>query len=709
MVVNVSLYTILSFFGFRPFFLAARLALLLCLLVGSILAVGQAKQWDKTYGGTEDEELEIVRQTSDGGYIMGGTSSSGISGDKTKASRGGTDYWVVKVDATGAVEWNKVYGGDGADRLMALEQTADGGYLLGGYSNSGESGNKSDPSRGNNDYWVVKIKANGKVQWDQTVGGNGSDFLEDVIQTSDGGYLLGGTSYSGSSGDKTEPSRGQSDFWIVKLSASGQPQWDKTLGGSSYDGLSAILQTSDGGYLLGGGSTSPISGDKTSPQKVFCDEECYFNFWAVKVSATGTLEWDKTYGATGGETGQSILDMVPTQDGGYLLVGNSDSDANYDKSEPNKSTYSDYFDFWAVKINATGDIQWDRTLGGDGSESAVAVVATPDGGFLLGGRSDSEVSDDKTEPRRDTDSNNGDYWVVKLDATGTKLWDKTFGGTGNDDLESLDYTNDGGFILGGRSNSPISGDKTEANVGGYDYWIVKMTGEVCVTPNAAIALTPSTTTYTGGVMTNLYLGYGPQAVTLTASGGTTYSWSPAVGLSSTNTAETVFTPTQPGVYTFTVMVMEGECSATASVTITVIDVRCGPQNSKVMVCHKGKMLCLPPQAVKAHLDHHPEDRLGNCSGPEAQPAQASLLASWRAYPNPFTTSVTLAFTFQQAQEYTVEIYAASGKLMKKWSAAKAKANEQLQLTWTPTHAENGFYMVRLITRHGAQTMVLLRQ
>ncbi|WP_197464055.1 T9SS type A sorting domain-containing protein [Rufibacter sp. DG15C] len=666
------------------------------------------KEWDKTYGGTEDDQLEIVRHTSDGGYILGGSSFSGISGDKTKPSRGSLDFWVVKVDASGAVEWNRVFGGDGYDQLSALEQTSDGGYILGGTSDSGKNGNKSDPVMGSSDYWVVKINANGKVQWDQTVGGDAGENLRDVIQTSDGGYLLGGSSSSMKSGDKSQDSRGMSDFWIVKLSSKGKQKWDRTYGGNSYDGLNSLLQTNDGGYLLGGSSVSIVSGDKTDPQKRYCEEECENDFWLVKVDAEGMKEWDRTIGGVGGESGEGILDMVPTQDGGFLLGGSSDSGAGADKTEPNKSFYSDGRDLWVVKINALGVIQWDRTIGADGDERFGGLLATSDGGFLLGSRSNSDISDDKTEPRREEAINSGDYWVVKLDGMGVKLWDKTFGGTGDDVMESIDQTMDGGFILGGYSDSPMSADKSDGNVGGYDYWIVKMTGETCVTPTPAIALTRMANTYTGDVPSTLYLGYGPESIKMTASGGMTYTWSPAMGLSSTNTAETVFAPTEAGVYTFTVTARNGECAATASVTITVMDVRCGSKLTKVMMCHKGKMICLADDAVKAHLKNHPEDRLGQCSGDELLASKAEN-ASVQVYPNPFTSSTAIAVTLSKAQSYTVEVYDGKGKLMERWTGSTVQANEQVKLDWAPKRGERGLYVVKVITMDGVQNRQILRQ
>ncbi|QHL86616.1 T9SS type A sorting domain-containing protein [Nibribacter ruber] len=677
------------------------------LLLSSSLAFGQMKQWDKTYGGTENDELEIVRHTSDGGYILAGNSYSGISGDKTKDTGDGLEFWVVKVDAAGEIEWNKVY--DGLARLSALEQTSDGGYILGGTSSAGKTINKSDPSRGGSDMWVIKINSKGKVQWDQTLGGSGGDALNDIIQTSDGGYLLGGSSSSMKSGDKSEDARGWSDFWIVKLSSKGKQQWDRTYGGSSYDGLNSLLQTSDGGYLLGGGSVSLVSGDKTDPPKVNCTEECAFDFWLVKVDALGMKEWDRTMGAGGGESGESILDMVATQDGGYLLGGASDAArASYDKTAPNYSNNGSR-DFWVVKITAMGQIQWDRTVGGTEDDRFGGLLATSDGGFLIGGRSISGIGGDKTEPQRDEDEYNaGDYWVVKLSATGTTLWDKSFGGAGDDVLSSMDHTMDGGYIIGGSSTSPISGEKSEANVGGFDFWIVKMTGETCVVPTPAIALTRMANTYTGDVPSTLYLGYGPESIMLTASGGTSYSWSPATGLSSTNTAETVFTATEAGMYTFTVTVANGECTATESVTITVMDVRCGSKLTKVMICHKGQMICIADDAVKAHLKNHPEDRLGECGNEEMMAAKAEV-NSLRVYPNPFTQATSIAMNFIKKQQYTVEIYDMKGKLVQRFAPANAQAGQQVRLEWSPKQVDRGLYVVKLITSDGVQTMQLLRQ
>ncbi|WP_375434938.1 T9SS type A sorting domain-containing protein [uncultured Hymenobacter sp.] len=178
-----------------------------------------ARQWDKTFGGTSDERLADAQQTSDGGYILGGHSTSNASGDKTQPSQGSADYWVVKLDASGTKQWDRTFGGNNFDHPNALQQTSDGGYILGGHSTSNASGDKTQPSQGGEDYWVVKLGADGTKQWDRSFGGSGADYATTLQQTSDGGYLLGGISNSGISGDKAQPSQGGEDYWVLKLSA----------------------------------------------------------------------------------------------------------------------------------------------------------------------------------------------------------------------------------------------------------------------------------------------------------------------------------------------------------------------------------------------------------------------------------------------------------------------------------------------------------
>ncbi|MDX5418748.1 MAG: T9SS type A sorting domain-containing protein, partial [Hymenobacteraceae bacterium] len=674
-------------------------SVLVLLLSFAFQAQAQAQEieWDKTYGGSGHDWLLSLQHTSDGGYILGGTSDSGISGDKTKASRGEIDFWIIKIDRNGSKQWDRVIGGSAKDSLTSLQQTSDGGYILGGSSNSGISGDKSEASRGGFDYWIVKLDAEGNKEWDKTFGGNNRDELTSLQQTKDGGYILGGSSLSGISGDKTVPSWGASDYWVIKLNSEGMREWDKAFGGNSRDMLTSLQQTKEGGYILGGYSASGISGDKTEESRGLDD------YWALKLDAKGNKEWDKTLG---GSSAEYLFTLQQTIDNGYILGGGSSSIMSGDKTEDNRgkicSTYPiecpDLSDYWVVKLDAEGKKEWDRTLGGNKQDFITTLQQAEDGGYVLGGWSESGLSGDKSEASKGF----YDYWLVKLNISGTKEWDKTFGGDGGDYLRSLEKTIDGGYILGGSSSSGISGDKTEFFIGLEDYWVIKLSPEeACTPPTPSIAVVPTSTVYTGGDAGTIYLGYGPQRVRLVASGAERYEWSPAEGLSDPSVADPVFTPTAAGSYTFTVTAYNGTCSATASVTITVIDVRCG--NGKVLLCHKGKQICISASAVAAHLRNHPEDRLGSCGTSKA----LEKVTAMRVYPNPLSDRARVELSLPVDGSYRLELYSANGKRVGVLAEGRGKEGEQLQLELGAEKLHKGVYYLRLVTSDEVQTLRLM--
>ncbi|MBK9319039.1 MAG: T9SS C-terminal target domain-containing protein, partial [Bacteroidetes bacterium] len=158
------------------------------------------------------DRLHSISQTIDGGFILGGISNSNLSGDKIENCLGSYDYWIVKTDSIGSIQWQNTIGGNGLDALTAIRQTADGGYIIGGWSISNISGDKSETCLGSEDYWVVKTDAMGNIQWENTIMGAYIDDLTSIFQITDGGYILGGSSYSNISGDKTENSLGGGDF-----------------------------------------------------------------------------------------------------------------------------------------------------------------------------------------------------------------------------------------------------------------------------------------------------------------------------------------------------------------------------------------------------------------------------------------------------------------------------------------------------------------
>ncbi len=359
--------------------------------ISPLLAQAPAIQWQHTIGGNGVDWLGLGSlQTADGGYILGGYSESGLSGDKTENGFGYGDYWVLKLDTLGAIQWQNTIGGTSEDHLFTFQQTTDGGYILGGASISDISGDKTENCWGHFDYWVLKLDATGAIQWQNTIGGNGYEELYSIKETGDGGYILGGFSESDISGDKTENSLGDYDYWVVKLNASGAIQWQNTIGGNGRDWLTSVCQTEDGGYILGGWSNSDLSGDKTENS---LGDLGYDDYWVVKLNASGAIQWQNTIG---GNDHDELYSIQQTADGGYILGGHSRSDISGDKTENSVGDF-DYDDYWVVKLNASGAIQWQNTIGGNSFDFLISIQETADGGYILGGYSSSDISGDKTE------------------------------------------------------------------------------------------------------------------------------------------------------------------------------------------------------------------------------------------------------------------------------------------------------------------------
>ena len=444
-----------------PFLLSA--GLLLSTL--NINAQAPSVQWQNTLGSTSYEFLNTIDQTSDGGYIMGGYTDSNIGGDKSENSWGVEDYWIVKMDNAGNIVWENTVGGGNYDKLYAVEETPDGGYIVGGQSLSGGGwGDKSESNKGGYDYWIVKLDEDGVVEWDRSYGGLGNDQLYNVQPTSDGGYIIAGTSDSGISGDKTENRVGNSDYWVIKTDASGNIIWQNDIGGLMFDNVYSAYETADGGYILGGTSTSGISGDKTAGNYGVVD------YWIVKLNNAGTVIWDKTIGGT---LNDYLYAVIPTADGGSIACGMSESGLTGNKTDNTNGLY----DYWVVKLDNSGNITWQNSIGGTGNDYAFvnAIDQTSDGGYAIAGYSQSLISGDKTE----ANTGSWDYWILKINSTGSILWQTVLGGVSGDYANAISATTDGGFIVGGFSYSSAGGDKDEDAIGDADFWIIRLAGD-CV-------------------------------------------------------------------------------------------------------------------------------------------------------------------------------------------------------------------------------------
>ena len=438
----------------------------LMLFSGTLVFAQPSIVWQKCLGGSRNEVFfwetpdESIQQTSDGGFIVAcGTWSN--DGD-VSGNHGNADYWVVKLNSSGIIEWQKCLGGSDDEEAYSIQQTTDGGFIVAGYSKSNDgdiSGHHG--STVYSDYWVVRLNSSGNIVWQKSLGGSQSDRAHSIKQTSDGGFIVAG--YSLSNDIDVSGNHGHADYWVVKLNSSGRIEWQKSLGGSGTDYAYSIQQTADGGFIVAGKSYSN-DGDVSG-------NHGYSDYWIVKLDSSGDIEWQKSLGGSHPEEAYSIQQ---TSDGGFIVAGYSESNDGDISGHHGRTIYSDY---WVVRLNSSGNIVWQKSLGGSQSDRAYSIKQTSDGGFIVAGLT---WSDDG-----DVSENYGgrDYWLVKLNSSGRIEWQKSLGGSQSDRGYSVQQTADGGFIVGGCSNS--NDDDVSGNHGSNDYWVVKLS-PVGVSENAIV-------------------------------------------------------------------------------------------------------------------------------------------------------------------------------------------------------------------------------
>ena len=399
--------------------------------------------WQKSLGGSATDHAHSIRKTTDGGYVVAGESFSG-DGD-VPANQGESDYWIAKLTSLGNKGWQRTLGGSSSDRAYDIIQNTDGGYVIAGVSSSDDGDVNSN--HGESDYWIVNLTSQGNNGWRNVLGGNYDDIASSIQQTSDGGYIVAGKSESND--DKVPGNHGGSDYWIVKLDAIGKLDWQKCLGGSSDDIASSIQQTSDGGYIVAGGSSSDnddVSGNHGS-------HDC----WIVKLTSTGEITWQESFGGSSIDAANSIQQ---TTDGGYIFAGYTES------SDGDVTVNQGVSDYWIMKLTSSGSLSWQKSYGGSSFDKANSIQQTTDGGYIVAGESRSDDGD--------VSGNHGssDYWIIKLNSAGEIEWEKSLGGSDADIATSIQQTTDGGYVIAGGSQSD-NGDVT-GNNGASDYWIVKI-------------------------------------------------------------------------------------------------------------------------------------------------------------------------------------------------------------------------------------------
>lgn len=419
-----------------------RNAIFLLSLLWSAATLAQSRiEWKKSYGGSSHEQVSAVRVTSDGGYVAAGKSTS-FDGDLSD-NNGGEDVWVIKVDADGNLQWQHNYGGSNDDRAEDIIQTADGGYLIVGASRSSD-GDVSQ-NKGGWDLWMLRLDVAGNLLWERTYGGSNNDLGYASIQNADGTLVFAGSSMS-NNGDVAN-NKGAADYWLVKTDADGNLLWEYNFGGSASEVAFSLATAANGSLLLAGQSQSSngdVGGNNGNN-----------DFWLIQVDTFGSLEWERNYG---GSNADFARDIRVTADGGYIVTGTSFSN---DGDVPVNNGISDY---WLLKIDASGNVQWNKVFGGISYDEPESVAQTADGGYVICGLS-------RTPPGNSGGTDIDDLWIVRTDASGNRLWDRQYGGIGIEQGFSVQATPDGSFVVAGVSEFP-TGDVSN-NQGGLDFWLIK--------------------------------------------------------------------------------------------------------------------------------------------------------------------------------------------------------------------------------------------
>lgn len=360
----------------------------------------------------------------------------------------------------GEIDTILTLGGKEEDDALSVAKSSDGSFAVLGFAQSMD-GDVSGKTSIDSDYWVIKFSPEGKMLWNKTYGGTDDDRGQEIIATRDGGYAILGFSKSDDGDVSTH--HGFHDYWVAKLSASGDIEWEKSFGYPGSDQGHSLIQTSDHGYFLvgfldvtasdGQGNDPPKAGKTAGkPQNSL---HGVGEFWGIKLDAEGNKEWSYYYGGTNNDRSFGVLQ---TEDDGFIMVGHSESD-DYDITHPQGS-----YDVWVVRLDKVGKMLWQKNFGGSGIEIGYSITPTEDGNFIVVGdtrSSDKDIS---------TPLGNADFWAIKFDPNGNMIWEKTYGGSNFESARTIKPMPGGNFLIAGSSRSS-DGDLTE-NKGKNDCWVI---------------------------------------------------------------------------------------------------------------------------------------------------------------------------------------------------------------------------------------------
>ena len=369
--------------------------------------------FERNYGGYSGAS---VQETQDGGYIIAGSTSS--------FSDGSQEVYLIRTDAAGDTVWTQTYGGAEWDKGNSVQETQDGGFIIAGTTRSfGE---------GSSEAYLIKTDAAGDTVWTNTYGGTNVDYWGYSVQETQGGdYIITGFIEFIIRGDNRSPYGDTNyDVFLIKTDNTGDIIWTNTYGSEEWDFGASVQETQDGGYIIAG-STESVYG------------ECS-RLYLIRIDAIGDTLWTQTYSYGYGRSVQE------TMDGGFIIAGSCDSDII---SYSGGDAISYFSDVYLIKTDAAGDIVWTKTYGGTDDDSGYFVQETQDGGFVIVGSTNSFGAGES------------DVYLIRTDAAGDTVWTQTYGGTDIDCGNSVQETQDGGFIIAGSTNF--------FGAGSYNVYLIK--------------------------------------------------------------------------------------------------------------------------------------------------------------------------------------------------------------------------------------------
>lgn len=383
-------------------------------------------QWEKTFDGPYSEHVKVILEKPGGGYLAAGEVMSTFPNGNAANFHGSIDIYLMDLDPQGNILWERCYGGSGTETLGDIQKTEDGGYIMivnldlpaGVSSTDGDIAvecQNNFPSIG----WVVKIAPSGDIQWQKCL--HSYAIYSSILQSPDGGYL-------------TVSSRNYNAL-LTKLNQNGGIVWEREYGGADTDVLTTVINTSDGGYLAGGNSKSTDGA---------FSENHGSDIWVFKTNASGAIQWQKLYGSTSGV--QNLNDIKETPQGNFVFTGSTNSPLG---TTGDVTEYFSGTDIWAVQIDPTGTLLWQKSLGGANHEWGHALEVTQNGDILLAGTTNS-WNNHITEQFGSTD-----IWVISLSSEGQLMWQKSLGGAYPDEGYSIVQSAQGGIIVAGMKGESL--------------------------------------------------------------------------------------------------------------------------------------------------------------------------------------------------------------------------------------------------------------